>query len=105
MRIVILILSLSLCSAVLHASEKEVKNNLFKCVDKESLVLDQSCIETTLESDMSIQQQGFKIAGLNGELGENAMATMSFYPEKMLIEIVAHADDSNNGLVSRVSSN
>lgn len=104
MRKVILTLLLSLCCAVLQASEKEMSSNLFKCVDSESLVLDQTCIESTLENDMNVQQQGFTIAGLDGELGDNAMATMSFYPDKMLIEIVAHADAADSSLVSRVAS-
>lgn len=101
---VIFTLLLSLCCAVLQASEKEVNSNLFKCVDSESLVLDQSCIQNTIEKDINVQQQGFTIAGLDGELGDNIMATMSFYPDKMLIEIVAHTDAADNSLVSRVAS-
>ncbi|UAA39355.1 hypothetical protein KIH87_03030 [Paraneptunicella aestuarii] len=102
MRNVILIMLFSLFSAILHAKEAETQQNLFKCVDNESLAIDDACIEGKFDANLKFQEQKFTIAGMSDEFGENAMATLRFYPDKMLIEVVAHADEQESGLVSRI---
>ncbi len=100
MKKVVTIALLTLFSSLLHASERDTKQNLFKCVDSESLEVNQSCMEQAFELNTDMQKQSFNYAKLNDGLNENAMATMSFYPDKMLIEIVAHADAAEAGLAS-----
>lgn len=100
MKKVVTVALLTLFSSLLHASERDTKQNLFKCVDSETLAVDQSCMELTFEQDTNMQQHSFNYAKLNDGLNENAMATMTFYPEKMQIEIVAHADAAEAGLAS-----
>lgn len=102
MRQIVLIMLFSLFSAILQANEVDNKQNLFKCVDSESLNIDQTCINSSFDANLEMQEQSFTIAGMSDELGENAMATMRFYPDKMLIEVVAHADEQDGSLASNV---
>lgn len=92
MRKSFVILLFAVFSATSFANEGDMKTNLFTCVEEGTLALKSECIESTMTANPEFQvTQNLDIIGDN--LGENEMATMRFYPEKMLIEIVAHADN------------
>ncbi|MCY7296554.1 hypothetical protein [Alteromonas sp. a30] len=100
MKKVVLVALLSLLTSFSYASERDQKQNLFKCVDGETLSINASCMQDTFQQSAEVQQQSFDYANLNDGLSENVMATMSFYPDKMLIEVVAHADAVNSGFAA-----
>lgn len=89
-------------SAVLHAGEKESDGNLFACVDKQTLIADTNCVQATVSSKFKVQENAIDYAALSGDLGDNALATMHFYPEKQLIQIVGHLENSNEALSAKV---
>lgn len=89
MRYLLVITVFSLLSATLQADQKSAKSNLFKCVDDGSLTIDQSCVSSSVATDFAIHTE-HSFAEIGADLGENELATMRFYPEKMLIEVVAH---------------
>lgn len=103
MRKLSLVMLLTFSSAVLQAGEKEFSSNLFTCVDGQTLSIDNSCIEATVSEDFVVAQSTFDYAALSDNLGDNAVATMQFYPNKMLIEIVAHLKENNTALSARAS--
>lgn len=102
MRKSMLFAMLMLVSALLHAEANQAENNLFKCVDNTQLTLNADCLSTTIENGMQFKsaQSEFN-AGLS-DLGGNVMATMKFYPEQMLIQIIAHDDSSEFSSLAQV---
>lgn len=90
-----LVILLTFSSAVLQAGEKEFGSNLFSCVDGKTLTIDNSCTEATVSNDLGELPSTFDYTSLSDNLGDNALATMQFHPNKMLIEVVARLQQRN----------
>ncbi len=94
MRKILLFAMLTLVNGVLHAQNDN--KNLFSCVDSTKLTLDAACISNKIETnnDFVKVNQDFFIE--QQDLGGNVMATLKFYPEKMLIEVIAQDIQDKN---------
>ena len=101
MRYIYTILLFSLFSATLQADQEIAKSNLFECVDDSSLSIDQSCISNSVTTNFEIHSD-LQFSQMGNNLGENVLATMRFYPEKMLIEVVAHTEQQEQSMLSKV---
>lgn len=102
MRNWLLMMLIAFFSAVLQAGENNLEGNLFTCVDKHTLTVNGDCVESMVSHDLNVQDAGIDFTALSGDLGENALATMRYYPEKQLIEVIAHPEDNNSGLSAKV---
>ena len=91
MRYFLVMTMFSLLSATLQADQSSAKSNLFNCVDDRSLMIDQSCVSSSVATNFEIHTE-HSFAQMGADLGENQLATMRFHPKKMLIEIVAHRE-------------
>ena len=90
MRKVVSALVLSTLFGIAHAETEQ--NQLFDCMDKETFELNSQCIANNIDSNVAFRDAQTKIITTASESSEYVSATMKFYPEKMLIEVVAHRD-------------
>jgi hypothetical protein len=86
-----LLLSLFVSHSVLANSEQ----NLFNCMNKDNLEIDSACMEQTIEQHPSFIHTSFEIKQSTAFLGENAIATMRFFPEQRLIQVIANVQFEN----------
>jgi hypothetical protein len=89
MRKVLVVLSLVL-SGVAHAESS--KPQLFECMDTKSFEVNSQCMANKIGNNLTFQEAQKQIVLSAEDNTNNAMATMSFYPELRLIEVVAHRD-------------
>lgn len=89
MRKVIIGLSI-LFSSIAHAEGQQ--NKLFDCMDAKSFEVNSQCMEAKISQNMQFRDMQQQIATKTSFGGDNVMATMRFFPEQMLIEVVAHRD-------------
>lgn len=102
MRNLFLMMLLALSSAILQAGEKESNRGLFSCMDKQDFSQNGQCIEEKMNQKIAIADTAINYAELSEGLGGNALATMTFHPQDMHIQIVGHID-SNNALTAQVT--
>lgn len=79
-----------LLSSIAHAEVKQ--NRLFDCMDASSFEVNSQCVEATISQNMQFRDMQLDIANRASNSSDNVMATIKFYPEDMIIEIVAHRD-------------
>ncbi|MCV2886631.1 pyridine nucleotide transhydrogenase [Aestuariibacter sp. AA17] len=75
------------------ASAQNPQNQLFDCVNASSFEINSQCLEAKISQNIQfqhIQSQITEKASMTQ--GDKAMATMTFYPNEMRIDIVAHRD-------------
>lgn len=70
----------------------EQPKSLFNCVDAESLAVNSSCMEQKISQNIQFQDMQRSIVQKSGAQSDAVMATIKFYPERYLIEVVAHRD-------------
>ena len=88
-----LIIGLALLTTTSIAHAESGNNQLFNCMDSETFEVNSQCMSDQITGNMRFQeaqQQVFDHA--NEARGEYAIATMTFDPRKMQIDIVAHRD-------------
>jgi hypothetical protein len=90
MRKVVTALLLSSLFGIAHAETD--KSQLFDCMDNETFELNSQCIANNIDSNVAFRDAQTTIINTASESSEYVSATMKFYPEQMLIEIVAHRD-------------
>ncbi|GAB3037417.1 pyridine nucleotide transhydrogenase [Bowmanella dokdonensis] len=82
----------ALLSASFLVQAEEGQNKLFDCVAADTLAVNNACVEQRISQNIHYREMQQDIYQQSGNLGDNAMATMRFFPEQYLIEIVAHRD-------------
>jgi len=89
-RILFALLTLGFVSS---ASASDKNNQLFECMNA-SLEINAQCIEQQISNNIAFKQSQEKVfeKALEQSSGRE-IATISFYPEQFLIEVVAHKDD------------
>lgn len=100
MRKIMLFAMLTMFSAFLHAADKN--NNLFNCVEAENLALNPDCMATQIEANNQFIETMNSFAIEQQDLGGNVMATLRFFPEKMLIEVIAQDEYQGNNQMAVV---
>ncbi|WP_100644403.1 pyridine nucleotide transhydrogenase [Alteromonas facilis] len=90
MRKVLTVMLLALGATGAHA--KAGDNQAFDCMDAKTFEINSECMATQISSNMAFTSAQQNIVMSAQESSENAMATVSFYPELRLIEVVAHRD-------------
>jgi hypothetical protein len=83
------LLLLMVC-AVTHANQ--TNNQLFDCMEKATFELDSQCLSERISQHVDYVSQQQHIENHTQYLGDYAMASITFYPEKMMIEVVAHSE-------------
>lgn len=86
------LLSILLITTVSHAHA--ATNQLFKCVEQQSLSIDSDCVERKISANPTFQmaQQSF-FENLESDSGAE-LSTISFYPQQNLIKIQAPRTES-----------
>ncbi|MDF2180334.1 hypothetical protein P2G88_18915 [Aliiglaciecola sp. CAU 1673] len=74
----------------------EQPKSLFKCVEAESFTVNASCMERQISQNIQFQDVQRNIVQQSANQSDAVMATIKFYPERHLIEIVAHRDALEN---------
>lgn len=91
MRKVIILAALLGFTGLAQAADKSGK--LTDCVAKDTLTVDAGCVENKINQNIEYRDMVNRIdqrAALQS--GDNAVATIRFYPERYLIEVVTHRD-------------
>ncbi|MBE1299560.1 MAG: hypothetical protein GJ680_06600 [Alteromonadaceae bacterium] len=101
MRKIMLFAMLTMSSALLHAAEKN--NNLFNCVESEKLALNPDCMASKIESNNQFIETMNSFTVEQQDLGGNVMATLRFFPEKMLIEVIAQDEYQKKSQMAAVN--
>lgn len=101
MRKIMLFAMLTMSSALLHAAEKN--NNLFNCVEAEKLALNPDCMASKIERNNQFIETMNSFTVEQQDLGGNVMATLRFFPEKMLIEVIAQDDYQKKSQMAAVN--
>ncbi len=84
-------LALVVAFGVAHAESGQ--NQLFDCMDAKTFEMNNQCVADQISSNIRFrdaQEQIVQVA--NESQGDYAIATMTFDPRKMQIDIVAHRD-------------
>lgn len=63
--------------------------NLFDCMNKNTFEIEGQCIENMIEQNTDFVQTELNIKHKNEQLGGNELATLRFYPQLQLIEVIA----------------
>ncbi|MBN7821936.1 hypothetical protein [Bowmanella yangjiangensis] len=90
MRKFTILVSLLAASSMLQAAEQS--NKLFDCVASDTLAINSDCVESKINQNMQYRDVQQTIYERSESQSNNVMATIKFYPEKYLIEVVAHRD-------------
>lgn len=90
MRKLVIGLALLVTAGVAHAESG--KNQLFTCMDRTTFEVNSECMASQISANVEykkVEQKMMDVANVNGDY---AIATMTFDPKKMQIDIVAHRD-------------
>lgn len=71
--------------------------NLFDCMNKNTFAIEGQCIESMIEQNTDFVQVELEIKQQNEWLGGNELATLRFYPNLQLIEVIATLDVKSTG--------
>ncbi|WP_088330167.1 hypothetical protein [Lacimicrobium sp. SS2-24] len=75
------------------AQAADKSDKLTDCVAKETLTVDPSCVESKISQNIQYREMVSRIdQQASIQSGDNAVATIRFYPERFLIEVVTHRD-------------
>lgn len=91
---VILVAILALCSS--SAFSKEAPKSLFNCLDLGKYTVDANCTSSSISASPKFQVLQKELSLKMRYQNPNAMATVQFHPEKMLIKVIAHKKLENN---------
>ncbi|MBU2976603.1 pyridine nucleotide transhydrogenase [Alteromonas sp. C1M14] len=84
-------LALLMSFGIAHAESD--KNQLFDCMDAKTFELNNQCMTDRISSNIRYREAQHQVVEqASDNTGEYAIATMTFHPEKMQIDIVAHKD-------------
>jgi hypothetical protein len=87
MRNFIIITALSLCAFSAQAENKQA--NLFKCVDLENYQVNSQCTASIIDESESFKAMEQQMSLKMEQQAPNVLATTQFFPEKMLIKVIA----------------
>lgn len=88
-----LIISAALISFAGLAQAADKTDKLTDCVTKDTLAVNASCVEDKINQNIQYRDMVQSISRQSQmQQGENAVATLRFYPERYLIEVVTHRD-------------
>ncbi|QCZ92543.1 pyridine nucleotide transhydrogenase [Salinimonas iocasae] len=91
MRKSLLGLALLTTTGIAHAESNE--NQLFDCMDRTTFEVNSECMSNQITSNIRFKEAEQKVVNMASESrGDYAIATMTFDPRKMQIDIVAHRD-------------
>ncbi len=91
MRKSLLGLALLTTTGIAHAESNE--NQLFDCMDRTTFEVNSDCMSNQITSNIRFKEAEQKVVTMASESrGDYAIATMTFDPRKMQIDIVAHRD-------------
>lgn len=90
MRKLLVVLSMTFLLGVAHA--ESLKPQVFECMDSKSFEVNSQCMANKISSNVTFQQAQQEIVLAAEDNTNNALATVSFYPDLQLIEVVAHRD-------------
>lgn len=79
---------LGLCSSAVFA--KEAPKNLFNCLDLDKYSVDTNCTSSAISANPKFQVLQKELSLKMEHQNPNAMATVQFNPQKMLIKVIAH---------------
>ena len=79
--------ALLLSSCFAHGAEN--KQNLFSCVDVKNYYVDSQCASSLISSNQQFQAMQQDIQLKTQQQDPNVLATVQFYPAKMLIKVSA----------------
>lgn len=89
--LVSVVFALGFASGLVQAQEK----NVFSCIDKATLSVDESCLSKTIELEQKLNQFTSELKEFKVPQTEYAMATIAFYPELNLIRVIADSPEEN----------
>ncbi|MDM7861425.1 pyridine nucleotide transhydrogenase [Alteromonas sp. ASW11-36] len=90
MRKLLAVTALVLGSAGAHADAN--KAQAFDCMDAKTFEINSQCMANTINNNLAFTAAQQNIVLSAEENSGNAMATVSYFPELQLIEVVAHQD-------------
>lgn len=87
------VVSLALLLGLGVAHAESGKNQLFDCMDTVNFEMNNQCMADTISQNIRFRDaQQTLVSTAADNFGDYAIATMTFDPERMQIDIVAHRD-------------
>lgn len=91
-----IVLSLALLGVFGVAHAESDTNQIFSCMDDKTFEVNDKCMSDSITNNVHYQSAQLKISEVANEAqSEFVIATMTFDPRKMQIDIVAHKDTFN----------
>lgn len=88
-----LIISAALLGFAGLAQAADKSDKLTDCVANDTLTVNASCVEDKISQNIQYRSMVNRIdQQATLQSGDNAVATIRFYPERLLIEVVSHRD-------------
>lgn len=92
MRLLAVITLLTVSSLANAATDKPGDAKLFQCMDKTTFAINSECVSEQVEANLVFKQVQETVVQNAEQAGDRAIATMTFDPKTLNIEIVAHRD-------------
>lgn len=98
----VVILAGILIGSIAHAEQND---KVFNCMDKKSFEINSECMAKTIGNNIQFREIQHKIAENTQTLGDNVMASLTYFPKQRVIEVVAHpnatADNAGLAMIKR----
>lgn len=89
------LISLFVTLVVSHSVLGNESPNLFDCMNKNTFAIEGQCIENVIEQNTHFVEITSEIEQKTEWLGGNELATLKFYPNQQLIEVIATLEVAN----------
>jgi hypothetical protein len=86
----IMLMTVSAIAMSANANAGEAK--LFNCMDKTTLTMNSECMSKQIASNLVFKRAEEAVIQKASDVSDKAIATMTFDPKTMTIEVVAHRD-------------
>lgn len=87
-----------------HATAQPENTNLFKCIDKATLAIDSTCVQTMVSTNNDWNQEFYNELSVKSyEYSKPALATLVKYPETNTIRVIALPSENHHKEATLIS--
>lgn len=86
------IMLITVSAIAMSANAKPGEAKLFNCMDKASFEMNSECVSQQISSNLVFKRAEEAVFQKASDVSDRAIATMTFNPKTMSIDVVAHRD-------------
>jgi hypothetical protein len=83
---------ITVSAVAMSANAKSGEAKLFNCMDKSTFAVNSECMSKQIASNLVFKRAEEAVITKASEVSDRAIATMTFNPKTMSIDVVAHRD-------------